>query len=69
MDVSALIGVIMPAGIVADNGIVLIDAANQLRIHDGLDRVQAAAKAARNRSFRQSAKMICTALKCNRGEQ
>ncbi len=48
LDVSALIGVIMLVGIVVNNGIVLIDAANRLR-QEGLDRVQAIAQAARTR--------------------
>jgi hydrophobic/amphiphilic exporter-1 (mainly G- bacteria), HAE1 family len=48
MDVSALIGVIMLSGIVVNNGIVLIDAANQLR-QKGFDRVAAIAQAARVR--------------------
>lgn len=48
LDISALIGVIMLAGIVVNNGIVLIDAANQLRLQ-GYDRTRAVATAARMR--------------------
>ena len=36
MDVTSLIGVAMLSGIVVNNGIVMIDAANQLRL-EGLD--------------------------------
>jgi HAE1 family hydrophobic/amphiphilic exporter-1 len=45
MDMSALIGVIMLVGIVVNNGIVMIDAANQLRAK-GLGRVEAIIEAA-----------------------
>lgn len=48
LDVSALIGVIMLVGIVVNNGIVMVDAANQLR-HQGRDRLQAIAQASRLR--------------------
>ncbi len=48
MDVTSLIGVVMLSGIVVNNGIVMIDAANQLR-REGLDRLQAISKAARVR--------------------
>jgi len=48
MDVTALIGVIMLAGIVVNNGIVMVDAANQQRVK-GLDRFAAIATAARIR--------------------
>jgi HAE1 family hydrophobic/amphiphilic exporter-1 len=45
MDMSALIGGIMLVGIVVNNGIVMIDAANQLR-EQGLGRIDAIAEAA-----------------------
>lgn len=45
MDMSALIGVIMLVGIVVNNGIVMVDAANQRRI-DGLGRTEAIVEAA-----------------------
>jgi HAE1 family hydrophobic/amphiphilic exporter-1 len=45
MDMSALIGVIMLVGIVVNNGIVMIDAANQLR-EQGLGRFEAIVQAA-----------------------
>jgi HAE1 family hydrophobic/amphiphilic exporter-1 len=48
LDVSALIGVIMLVGIVVNNGIVMIDAANQQRAA-GLDRFRAIIVAARTR--------------------
>jgi HAE1 family hydrophobic/amphiphilic exporter-1 len=48
MDVSAMIGVIMLVGIVVNNGIIMIDAANQLRT-SGLDRLEAIAEASRLR--------------------
>jgi HAE1 family hydrophobic/amphiphilic exporter-1 len=48
MDVSALIGVIMLVGIVVNNGIIMVDAANQLR-DAGRDRLQAIAEAGRLR--------------------
>lgn len=48
MDVSSLIGVIMLVGIVVNNGIVLVDAANQLR-HEYPDRRDAVQKAALQR--------------------
>ena len=44
LDVSALIGVIMLVGIVVNNGIVMVDAANRLR-SDGLDRLTAIVQA------------------------
>ena len=44
LDVSALIGVIMLVGIVVNNGIVMVDAANRLR-SDGLDRLTAIVRA------------------------
>jgi HAE1 family hydrophobic/amphiphilic exporter-1 len=48
MDISALVGVIMLVGIVVNNGIVMVDAANQFREH-GLGRREAIANAARVR--------------------
>jgi HAE1 family hydrophobic/amphiphilic exporter-1 len=48
LDISALIGVIMLVGIAVNNGIVMVDAANQL-MADGLDRVQAIWQASRTR--------------------
>lgn len=45
LDVSALIGIIMLPGIVVNNGIVMVDAANQLR-QQGLDRKAAIWQAA-----------------------
>lgn len=48
VDMSALIGIIMLVGIVVNNGIVMIDAANQLR-DEGYGRIEAIAKAARIR--------------------
>jgi len=45
MDMSALIGVIMLVGIVVNNGIVMVDAANQLR-EQGLGRTEAIIEAA-----------------------
>ena len=48
LDVSALIGVIMLIGIVVNNGIIMIDAANQQR-EQGKDRLEAIIIAARNR--------------------
>jgi len=48
MDVSAMIGGIMLVGIVVNNGIVMVDAANQLR-QEGLDRIAAIAQACRLR--------------------
>jgi HAE1 family hydrophobic/amphiphilic exporter-1 len=48
MDVSAMIGVIMLVGIVVNNAIVMIDAANQFRLK-GFDRKQAIARASRLR--------------------
>ncbi len=48
MDMSAMIGGIMLVGIVVNNGIIMVDAANQLR-WDGLDRFAAIAGAARTR--------------------
>jgi len=48
MDMSAMIGVIMLVGIVVNNGIVMVDAANQLR-EQGLDRFDAISRAARLR--------------------
>ena len=48
MDISALIGVIMLVGIVVNNGIVMVDAANQFRLQ-GKARVEAIALAARLR--------------------
>mgnify|MGYP001612875541 CR=1 FL=1 len=46
MDVSALVGVIMLVGIVVNNGIVMVDAANQLREKRALDRRAAILQAA-----------------------
>jgi HAE1 family hydrophobic/amphiphilic exporter-1 len=48
LDVSSLIGVIMLVGIVVNNGIVMVDAANQFR-EQGMDRLTAIAEAARVR--------------------
>lgn len=48
MDVSSLIGVIMLVGIVVNNGIVMVDAANQFR-EQGMGRYEAIAQAARIR--------------------
>jgi hydrophobic/amphiphilic exporter-1 (mainly G- bacteria), HAE1 family len=48
LDISALIGVIMLVGIAVNNGIVMVDAANQL-MAEGLDRVQAIWQASRTR--------------------
>ena len=48
MNISALVGVIMLIGIVVNNGIVMVDAANQLR-EAGKDRLTAIAEAARMR--------------------
>jgi len=48
LDVSALIGIIMLVGIVVNNGIILVDCANQLRL-EGLERLEAIAKACRLR--------------------
>ena len=45
MNISALVGVIMLIGIVVNNGIVMVDAANQLR-EEGKDRLQAISEAA-----------------------
>jgi HAE1 family hydrophobic/amphiphilic exporter-1 len=48
VDVSAMVGIIMLVGIVVNNGIVMIDAANQFR-EQGLDRTTAIAQASRLR--------------------
>jgi HAE1 family hydrophobic/amphiphilic exporter-1 len=48
MDMSAMVGAIMLVGIVVNNGIVMIDAANQMR-HRGMGRLEAIAAAARIR--------------------
>ncbi|HQF26382.1 MAG TPA: efflux RND transporter permease subunit, partial [Polyangiaceae bacterium] len=48
MNISSLVGVIMLAGIVVNNGIVMIDAANQLR-DEGKGRLEAIAIASRIR--------------------
>ncbi|MBN1337152.1 MAG: efflux RND transporter permease subunit [Deltaproteobacteria bacterium] len=48
LDVSGLIGAIMLVGIAVNNGIVMVDAANQLR-YQGRDRVEAIREAARMR--------------------
>ena len=48
MNISALVGVIMLVGIVVNNGIVMIDAANQLR-EKGIARVDAISQAAQVR--------------------
>jgi HAE1 family hydrophobic/amphiphilic exporter-1 len=48
LDISALIGVIMLVGIAVNNGIVMVDAANQL-MAKGLDRVAAIHEASRTR--------------------
>jgi len=48
LDMASMIGGIMLVGIVVNNGIVMVDAANQLR-EKGLDRLQAITEAARIR--------------------
>jgi HAE1 family hydrophobic/amphiphilic exporter-1 len=48
VDVSAMVGIIMLVGIVVNNGIVMIDAANQFR-EEGLERTEAIAAASRLR--------------------
>ena len=48
MDISSLVGAIMLVGIVVNNGIVMVDAANQLRLK-GMGRVDAIVRAARIR--------------------
>ncbi|RLB53941.1 MAG: hypothetical protein DRI34_12745, partial [Deltaproteobacteria bacterium] len=48
MDISSIVGAIMLVGIVVNNGIVMVDAANQFRT-EGLDRRRAIARAARIR--------------------
>jgi HAE1 family hydrophobic/amphiphilic exporter-1 len=48
VDMSALIGTIMLVGIAVNNGIIMVDAANQLR-QEGLGRTEAIAQAARIR--------------------
>jgi len=48
MDVSSLVGVIMLVGIVVNNGIIMVDAGNQLR-QQGLGPLEAIARAARQR--------------------
>ena len=48
MDVSAMVGIIMLVGIVVNNAIVMIDAANQFRLK-GLNRKEAISQAARLR--------------------
>ncbi|MBN2527432.1 MAG: efflux RND transporter permease subunit [Deltaproteobacteria bacterium] len=48
LEVSALIGVIMLVGIVVNNGIVMVDAANQRR-NTGMERFEAVVEAARRR--------------------
>jgi len=48
VDVTAMVGIIMLVGIVVNNGIVMIDAANQFR-EQGLGRTEAIAKASRLR--------------------
>ncbi|HOA13976.1 MAG TPA: efflux RND transporter permease subunit [Myxococcota bacterium] len=48
IDVSALIGVIMLVGIVVNNGIIMVDAANQIR-EEGHGRLRAIALAGRQR--------------------
>jgi HAE1 family hydrophobic/amphiphilic exporter-1 len=48
VDMSALIGTIMLVGIAVNNGIIMVDAANQLR-REGLGRTEAIAQAARIR--------------------
>ena len=48
MNISSLVGVIMLVGIVVNNGIVMVDAANQLR-DEGVERINAIATAARIR--------------------
>lgn len=48
LDISAIVGMIMLVGIVVNNGIVMVDAANQLQA-EGLDRLEAIKKAAATR--------------------
>jgi len=48
LNISALVGVIMLVGIVVNNGIIMVDAANQLRA-EGLDRFEAIRQAAATR--------------------
>jgi HAE1 family hydrophobic/amphiphilic exporter-1 len=48
MDISALVGAIMLVGIVVNNGIVMVDAANQFQ-EQGMDRFRAISEAARVR--------------------
>jgi HAE1 family hydrophobic/amphiphilic exporter-1 len=49
LSVTAMIGMLMLAGIVVNNGIVLIDFANRLRIEKGMSITEAAAEAGRIR--------------------
>jgi len=48
VDIAALIGVIMLVGIVVNNGIIMVDAANQIR-EEGHNRLEAIALAGRRR--------------------
>ncbi|MBN2528641.1 MAG: efflux RND transporter permease subunit [Deltaproteobacteria bacterium] len=75
LDVSALIGVIMLVGIVVNNGIVMVDAANQRR-NDGLDRKAAVVSAAQTRlrpvlmtSFTTICSMIPLAMGIGEGSE
>ncbi len=49
VDVSSMIGVIMLVGVAVNNGIVMIDAANQIRRDEGAGRRESIARAARLR--------------------
>ncbi len=76
LDVSALIGVIMLVGIVVNNGIVMVDAANQRRNADGLTRLDAVVLAARTRlrpvlmtSFTTICSMIPLAMGIGEGSE
>jgi hydrophobic/amphiphilic exporter-1 (mainly G- bacteria), HAE1 family len=73
MDISSLVGVIMLVGIVVNNGIVMVDAANQLRLK-GLGRLEAIQQAARIRlrpvlmtSFTTMLAMLPMALEIGEG--
>ncbi len=75
VDVSALIGVIMLVGIVVNNGIVMVDAANQKR-NAGNDKVTSIMEAAKNRlrpvlltSLTTILSMIPLALKLGEGAE
>ena len=49
LDVVALIGAVMLAGIVVNNGIVLVDAVNRLRREEGMEKAEALVEAGRQR--------------------